>query len=73
VREHAGDLEAVGGVGGVVVVAALEVGVAHDGVPADGVEGQALRGEAGCRGQNDRALDALGEGHRPFERLLAAE
>ena len=72
VAEHARERQADGRAGLAVMLPAVEIGVAQDGVPADHVEGERLRAEAGGGGQGDRGFDAVGKARGPFEGLVAA-
>ena len=58
--------------GGAVVVAVVPVGVGHDRLTADLVEGDGLRGLPRRAGEDDRGVDALRVGDGPLEHLHAA-
>ena len=56
-----------------VVVTAVEIGVGHDRLARDLVEGDVLRRELGGGGDDDGVAHALGIGQRPLQRLHRAE
>ena len=65
VADHARHAEALGRRLAAVVVAAVPVGVGHDRLAADLVEGDRLRGLAGGGGQGHAEVHALGMRRRP--------
>jgi hypothetical protein len=70
VAYHAGESEAAaGGLAATVVVAAVPIGIRHDGLAADFIEADLLRAVAGGAGDGDRGGDAIGIRDGPFERL----
>ena len=73
VRRHARDGEALAGPRALDQIApAAPVGVRHDRLPADLVEGDVLRGMARRRRDRKSGEDAVGIGRRPLQHLHAA-
>ncbi len=70
--DHAGHAQALGGRRATVVVAAPPVGVGHDGLAADLVEGDGLRGLPRRRGQRHAQVHAFRVRDGPLQHLHAA-
>ena len=70
---HAGDGEAAGGIAPLQqIIAAAPVGIGHDGLAPDLMEGDVLGRMARRRGDGHGGEDTLGIGGRPLQRLHAA-
>ena len=74
VRDAAGQREALVGAHAVlVVVAAVEVLVLHDGRARDGAEGDVLGGQASARADHEPRAQLIGVIERPLQHLHAAD
>ena len=72
VRHHARDGETDARTAALRVIAAVPLGVLHDGLAADLVEGDGLGALPGCRGHRDQATDEGGVFNSPLQDLHPA-